>query len=263
MASHDSIRRNRAAQTFRTRETPALLESPIGMRSLAAVFLCAAPAFADAPRVPVLVELFTSEGCSSCPPADALLGRLLRDQPVAGAQIVALSEHVDYWNSLGWKDPFSDASFSERQERYEAFVGRLNPYTPQLIVDGRADVLGSDERGARAAIAAAAAVAHGMLRLEREKDSLRIAAALPRSDGVDLLFAVVEDDLTSRIERGENAGRTVTHWSVVRSFANLGAVSAAKTVPLRLDPKWRHVRAIAFAQEHSTGRVVASAALDL
>jgi hypothetical protein len=233
------------------------------MRSLAAVLLCAAPAFADAPRVPVLVELFTSEGCSSCPPADALLGRLLRDQPVAGAQIVALSEHVDYWNSLGWKDPFSDASFSERQERYESFVGRSNPYTPQMIVDGRTDVLGSDERGARSAIAAAAAAPHDMLRLERDKDSVRIAAALSRTGGVDLLFAIVEDDLVSKIERGENAGRTVTHWSVVRSFTNLGAVTSAKTVPLRLDPKWRRVRAVAFAQDRNTGRVVASGALDL
>jgi hypothetical protein len=233
------------------------------MRIVAAVLLAAAPAYADAARVPVLVELFTSEGCSSCPPADALLGRLLRDQPVAGAQIVALSEHVDYWNSLGWKDPFSDASFSERQERYESSVGRLNPYTPQLIVDGKTDVLGSDERGARSAIAAAAAAPHGTLRLERDKDSVRIAAALSRSDGVDLLFAIVEDDLVSKIERGENAGRTVTHWSVVRSFTNLGAVSSAKTVPLRLDPKWRRVRAVAFAQEWKTGRVVASAALDL
>jgi hypothetical protein len=232
-------------------------------RILAAAILCAAPAFADAPRVPVLVELFTSEGCSSCPPADALLGKLLREQPVAGAEVVALSEHVDYWNSLGWKDPFSDASFSERQERYEPLVGRSNPYTPQIIVDGRTDAIGSDERAIRSAIAAAAATPHGSLVLARRKDSVHVAATLPRSDGVDLLFAIVEDELVSHIERGENANRTVTHWSVVRSFANLGAVSPDRTVPLKLDPAWRRVRAVAFAQERETGRVLASAALGL
>jgi hypothetical protein len=235
----------------------------MSQRMLAVLVLCAAPAFAEPQRVPVLVELFTSEGCSSCPPADALLGKLLREQPVPGAEIVALSEHVDYWNSLGWKDPFSDAAFSDRQERYEPLVGRRNPYTPQMIVDGRTDVLGSDERAARSAIAAAAAAPHGSLVLARQKETVQITATLPRSAGVDLLFAIVEDGVVSHIERGENANRTVTHWSVVRSFANLGAVSPGRTVPLRLDPAWRRVRAVAFAQERETGRVLASAALEL
>src|SRR5207244_6474025 len=94
--------------------------------------------------LPILVELFTSEGCSSCPPADAVLARLHEKQPVPGVEIVALSEHVDYWNYIGWRDPFSDEQFSDRQSRYAKAVGRGRVYTPQVIVDGRLDVLGSD-----------------------------------------------------------------------------------------------------------------------
>ncbi len=102
--------------------------------------------------VPVLVELFTSEGCSSCPPADLTLARLERTQPVAGAEIVPLSLHVDYWNRLGWADPFSSASFSARQKDYSRAWGVDRVYTPQVVVDGRAELLGRDETKARRAV---------------------------------------------------------------------------------------------------------------
>src|SRR5215471_21555258 len=106
-------------------------------------------------RQAVLVELFTSEGCSSCPAADVLLERLERSQPVPGAQIVVLSEHVDYWNRIGWADPYSSSAFSARQEQYARRFRTQGPYTPQMIVDGRSEFVGSDTRLAESAIRSA------------------------------------------------------------------------------------------------------------
>src|SRR2546422_895176 len=107
-----------------------------------------APQQSPGPRTPVLVELFTSEGCSSCPPADALLAKLEIQQPIAGAEIVAMEEHVDYWNQQGWMDPFSSEQWTERQQRYAATRRDQGIYTPQMVVDGRAEFVGSRERQA-------------------------------------------------------------------------------------------------------------------
>ena len=187
----------------------------------------AAPPRAGDGRVAVLVELFTSEGCSICPPADALLARLVREQPIPGVEVVALSEHVDYWDSLGWKDRFSSSTFTDRQAGYAPLLSRGNVYTPQVVVDGRADVVGTDERGLRSASQRAAAEPHGTITARREGSALRIEAALPAHRGAEVLLAAVEESAVSRVERGENAGRTLTHASVARSLARVGETSAA------------------------------------
>ncbi len=143
----------------------------------------AARADAPAQRRTVVVELFSSEGCSSCPPADAVLARLAREQPVAGAEVVALELHVDYWNSLGWADPFSSAAFTDRQRAYADAFGRRGTYTPQLVVDGAAEFVGSNEAGARAAVAAAALEPKTQVQLTRSGDRVSIAVTDPTVGG--------------------------------------------------------------------------------
>jgi hypothetical protein len=234
---------------------------------------------ADAPaargRVPVLVELFTSEGCSSCPPADALLSQLEKTQPVEGAEVVPLALHVDYWNRLGWADRFSSAEYSERQSRYAARAGSGRVYTPQMIVDGSAELLGSDGSGARAAIASAARAGKLPVTLDvaapGASPKLKVGVpALPAGRAAaDVLLAVTEDGLVSDVARGENAGRKLTHVGVVRSLERIGTAKAGEPLEveraLALDPAWKRaeLHAVAFLQERGSGKVVGLARVGL
>jgi len=211
----------------------------------------------------VLLELFTSEGCSSCPPADAVLARLHREQPVPGVQLIVLSEHVDYWNSLGWKDPFSAAVFSDRQDRYGGHI-----YTPQAVVDGHSDVLGSDERAIVRAVTAAGREPHGTLRLSAIPSGVRIAVTgLSGHSDAEVVVAVVEDGLVSTVERGENAGRTLAHTAVVRALHRGGTIPAAADqwsgeVPVSLDDSWKQPRMVAFVQDARSRRILAAGVLE-
>src|SRR3989440_724222 len=171
------------------------------------------PRTPGAARTPVVVELFTSEGCSSCPPADALLARLEREQPVAGAEVVALAQHVDYWNDLGWADPFSSHEFSERQSEYAGAFGNDGVYTPQMIVDGRTEFPGGQSGKAFETIAQAAREPKAEVSLARaadqanEGDSLRLSVRVVRlpkltdGDAADVLLAVTEGGLSSDVDR--------------------------------------------------------------
>jgi hypothetical protein len=232
-------------------------------------------------RAPVVVELFTSEGCSSCPPADALLARLDREQPVEGAQVIALAQHVDYWNNLGWADPYSSHDFSERQDEYAAVFGSvMGVYTPQMIVDGRDEFPGGNSGKAFDSIAQAAREPKGEVSLARaanqtdDGDSLRLSVRVERlpkltdGDTADVLLAITESNLSSDVARGENAGRKLTHVGVVRTLSKIGYVGAA-TPPfaaepsVALDKTWRreNLRAVVFLQEHTSRRVVGAAAI--
>lgn len=238
---------------------------------------------AKAERSPVLVELFTSEGCSSCPPADELLARLEREQPVASAEIIVLSQHVDYWNRLGWADPYSSAAFSERQGGYASAFNREDVYTPQMVVDGRAEFVGSNRDKAQNAIAAAALAQKAAIELKRGEQSgaggntiplnIRIEKLpqLSAGDAAELLLAVVEDDLHSSVARGENAGRRLSHVAVVRQLNVIGNVNPqdSKTLTtsasVNLDGNWKRgkLRFIVFIQESRSRHVLGAAALNL
>jgi hypothetical protein len=173
--------------------------------------------------VPVVVELFTSEGCSSCPPADALLSKLAKEQPVPGAQIIPLGMHVTYWDQLGWKDPASSNLATQRQQDYTHVFGEDRIYTPQAVIDGREELVGSDEAGLKRAISRAARQPHARVALTAAIEEDWIVTTLAVSDvpadvkePLDAAFFVTEDRLTSIVKRGENGGRTLHHDAVVR-----------------------------------------------
>ncbi|MGC9948244.1 MAG: DUF1223 domain-containing protein [Bryobacteraceae bacterium] len=216
-------------------------------------------------RQPVLVELFTSEGCSSCPPADALLEKLDRDQPIAGAQIIVLSEHVDYWNHDGWTDPFSSASFTARQVDYVRRLGRDEPYTPQMVVDGSAECNGSDARKVQSVIRQAITEQKVGIRIRAasDGDAAVTIEADPLPEGkvhkANVYLAYAVDSGTSAVLRGENRGRTLHHVSIVRDIQRVGSIGGhemfKKQVPIRAAKAPGGSRLIAFVQEGGNGRV--------
>jgi hypothetical protein len=227
-----------------------------------------------AARTPVLVELFTSEGCSSCPPADALLARFLKEQPIAEADIIPLSLHVDYWDHQGWKDPFSSKTFSTRQAAYSKIFGADKIYTPQLVVDGRDELNGSDEQTANRVLRAAALRPHLPLKVDARARgaSVRLSIDLPAApadaEPVDVLVALTEDDLTTVVKRGENGGRTLSHVAVVRSLESVGSLDREAFVAdgqMKLDAAWKtgRLRAVAWLQGRKTRHVYGTAAAPL
>jgi hypothetical protein len=246
-----------------------------GVTGQAAVLTPAVPVTqSPAPGLtPVLVELFTSEGCSSCPPADALLMRMWRTQPVRGADIIVLEEHVNYWDQLGWKDPFSSDAATARQEEYgEAFGGR-QVYTPQMVVDGNAEFVGSEEGAALRAVRAASAESKPSVHLSWT-DSATLAiqvgplANAARGDAPHVVLAIAENMLQSDVKRGENEGRTLAHDGVVRQLiaigkADAGSTGFSSTIAVHTAQGWNreNLRAIVFVQEGHSRRVLAAAAI--
>jgi hypothetical protein len=248
---------------------------------LAITLLAQLTAHADdrAARTPVVVELFTSEGCSSCPPADELLAKLVSEQPVERAQIIALAFHVDYWNKLGWPDRFSSREFTQRQYDYSASFAGHRVYTPQMIVDGSSEFVGNDSKKVHAAVRAAAAkpmLAVVISFTQEEPAQIKLQLSVPdslrlsKNQTADLLVALTEDGLNSQVQRGENAGRTLHHAAVVRllkSAATLSERADAKPVDVTfpLEKEWDRskLKIVAFVQDRVSRRVLAAGAMDL
>jgi len=232
---------------------------------LASNVLAAEPATASF----VVVELFTSEGCSSCPPADKVLADLADDAKKNGRRIFLLAFHVDYWNYLGWRDPFSLPVSSERQQQYGTALRVNQSYTPQMIVNGNTEFVGSDRRRAWKAVDAAltfpaqASVAvHARTDADGTKIEYQVSGA-PK-DAV-LCVAVVESGLVSQVRRGENAGRTLSHTNVVRKFFTQPLHEPTGSVNLNSEfsPSKRDLQVIAFLQDRRTMAIFGAASIHL
>ena len=232
----------------------------------------------DAPKVGddagagvAVVELFTSEGCSSCPPADALLAELVQDAREHGRPIYCLAFQVDYWNRLGWTDPYSDPAFSRRQNDYAQAFKSDQVYTPQMIVNGTDAFVGSDRTRSRKSIdAALKRPTKTLLKLSEAKaDAGAVVLAYEASSapkGAVVNVAVVERGLVSKVSRGENADRTLRHENVVRVFRTIRLDDAAKgSVELKLpaDQVRKNSSAIAYVQEGGAGAVLGASTVDL
>ncbi|MDP8243771.1 MAG: DUF1223 domain-containing protein [Candidatus Hinthialibacter antarcticus] len=234
----------------------------------------------DAPdgyRAPVIVELFTSEGCSSCPPADEVLAHL-SDLGFSDEQVIPLSYHVDYWNDIGWTDPFSHKYCTQRQWNYARLYRASQVYTPQMIVNGTKQFLGSNQTLAKQTIqdawqktdAAKIQFSNISNEIHSPTLTLKITYTLHEAFGpgeLALFVAATEDKLASDVTRGENQGRVLKHHAVVRTIKRINQISTkqnapvAKQVSLSIKPGWQrnNLRAVVFIQNLTNGAIIGAA----
>ena len=226
---------------------------------------------------PVVVELFTSEGCSSCPPADALLSKLSQQSSTLGAEVIALEEHVDYWDDLGWRDPFSSRDWTDRQYAYAKPLGNGNAYTPQMVVDGTTEFVGSRPELALKSISQAA---------QRPKTSVTLSHAASVKPGIEsfsvtvgklhdpstngnaeIWLAITESGLHSAVKGGENVGQDLYHAAIVRFMRKIGeakgggdpSFTGTATISIHKDWKRDNLRAVVFIQDKKTLHIVGAA----
>ena len=218
-----------------------------------ALLACSRASGEPKPHGPIVVELFTSQGCSSCPPADRLLGQLAADDRIA-----PLSFHVDYWDELGWPDPYAKPAWTQRQRVYARALGDDRVYTPELVVGGTVGMVGSNRSQVTAAIANAAPPAPLAATSAWKNGRLELTTTAP--EGADVWVAIYERQVSTRVPRGENAGETLASTHVVRTLERVAAAGKRGTLSLAIDPRWKDVGAIAFAQR-ADRTIVASAVL--
>ena len=250
------------------------------MRSLcsaALLALCAAVpgqaqgAPAAKTATPILVELFTSEGCSSCPPADAWLGQLDSSQPVSGAQVIVLSEHVDYWNHDGWTDRYSSAFFTDRQSSYVHAMAGSQPYTPEMILNGATELKLSDMAQLKQAFSKAAGaqqlpVAIGAVSVDGGSLHAHVDVdGAGSKHGAEIFAAIALDHAESQVTRGENKDHHLTHTAVALDLVRVGKLEKGKPfsqdVQVKLKPGAEpgNLRLIVFVQESGPGAVLGAA----
>ena len=271
--------------TMKFLQTPLLYAATAGLAAFVVISNFGRTNSTGAPREPgsaprlVVVELFTSEGCSSCPPADALLKQLSEQQSVRGAQIVALEEHVDYWNHLGWQDPYSSIDFTQRQSDYAQVFGTDGVYTPQMVVDGQREFVGSRSLAAKEAIEKAAnqpkvemiLVAGANSSPEKPIFEVQVKSLdgiLPHGE-MELWSAVTEKGLQTDVKAGENSGETLKHAAVVRSLRKIDTLRDPagynRQIQVAIEPGWKkgNLAVVVFLAEKSSRKIIGAAATAL
>jgi hypothetical protein len=229
---------------------------------------------ADAPRKPVLVELFTSEGCSSCPPAEGMLTAYTKSQPFAGVEIIPLAWHVDYFNDP-WVDPYSSKQYTARQREYVDRFGLRSCYTPQVVVDGTAEFVGGEKPTFAEAMTNAAKTPKGAIDLsiqnasDNKSATVKIAVsklpAIAANDTAEVFTVVAENGLINAVKRGENSGTKLRHAAVVRWSRKVGQVdpksptSFVGETMIALEADWKRdqLTVVTFVQELRSGRILA------
>jgi hypothetical protein len=204
---------------------------------------------------PLVIELFTSQGCSSCPPADEILAKLAHDGQLGGRDLAPLSFHVDYWNELGWIDPFSQPAWTARQHEYLEALGDERVYTPELVVAGSVGVVGS--QAARVATAIASAPRQARLDASARWEASRLVVRTTAPTDADVWVAIWQGGTRTQVPRGENAGQTLTNERVVRELVRVVAAGQTGARDIVLDPAWQASGAVAFAQRPDR-RIVAA-----
>ncbi len=206
----------------------------------------------------ILLELFTSEGCSSCPPADELLKKIALQYK---ENVIALSFHVDYWNRLGWKDPYSDASFSNRQRNYATAFGLEGVYTPQIVVNGQKEMVGSDQKKLTKTI--------DDYLLEHATGKISVTAESPDGKNItvnwqeaysassQLHIALVQQNVSTRVSRGENSGRTLIHYNVVREFKTPAQQTNSLSFLMPAGLTKNEIAIVAFLQDTKSAKITA------
>jgi hypothetical protein len=215
-------------------------------------------------KQPVLVELFTSEGCSSCPPADRALTLLEKQQPVNAADAVTLELHVDYWDGPSWKDAFSSAMYTQRQQEYASAFKLDSDYTPQMVVDGQSEFVGSDLGKATSVIGKSAESIKGKIDAKVNGDLVKISVKnLPHHEAATVFLAAAEDNLSSDVSGGENAGAKLSHTSVVRELTAAGMIDKDNDkfdveIALPSQPSWKkeNLRYVIFVQENASRKIL-------
>ena len=215
-------------------------------------------------KQPILIELFTSEGCSSCPPAERNLAYFQTEQPFENAEIITLALHVDYWNYLGWKDKFASPLYTQRQRVYDRKFRTGNIYTPQMVVDGEQQFVGSDLKKAKKAIRKALKKKKALIDISvvGGKIKLNIQGIPLRKENASIYLAIAEDNLSTRVKRGENAGKNLKHVSVLRNLKGLGMIQEDKNsfeieTPFQIESDWKkkNLTATVFVQGNSSRKV--------